>query len=229
MTGLSPTSGRAGRKTAKTASTFALLATMMAVAAAACARDETGEGAPDEAVRAGADAGDTAAAPETRALTEGLALWRANGFTMLVPERADIVPRTAEAPQTWAAILAGPGFVREVDGVQQPGPPTYRLDAATYDLPQGQTLETWVAGRLAERGEAASSAAVTIPLAGEPALRTGAGPNEAGAVSYWLERNGRIVELRLEEEPESPLGGIQRHVQSLILSTFRWSEESSSP
>ena len=207
----------------------ALGAAIMATVVAACAGDETREGAPAEAVRAGADAGDTAAAPETRALTEGLALWRANGFTMLVPERADIVPRTAEAPQTWAAILAGPGFVREVDGVRQPGPPTYRVDAATYDLPQGQTLETWVAARLAERGEAASSAAVTIPLAGEPALRTGAGPNEAGAVSYWLERNGRIVDLRLEEEPESPLGAIQRHVQSLILSTFRWSEESSSP
>lgn len=209
----------------------ALVAAITAVVAAACARDETREGAPAEAVRVdrGADAGDTAAAPETRALTEGLALWRANGFTMLVPERADIVPRPAQAPQTWAAILAGPGFVREVDGVRQPGPPTYRVDAATYDLPQGQTLETWVAGQLTERGEAASSAAITIPLAGEPALRTGAAPNEAGTASYWLERNGRIVELRLEEEPESPLGAIQRHVQSLILSTFRWSEETSSP
>ena len=119
--------------------------------------------------------------------------------------------------------------MREVDGVQQPGPPTYRLDVATYDLPEGQTLETWVASRLAERGEAASSAAITIPLAGEPALRTGATPNEAGSASYWLERDGLVVEIRLDEEPESPLGGIQRHVQSLILSTFRWSERSSSP
>jgi hypothetical protein len=210
----------------------ALVAAITAVAAAGCGGDETRERAPAEAVRAGgggAAAGDTAAPPETRALTEGLALWRANGFTMLVPERADIVPQTAQAPQTWAAILAGPGFVREVDGVQQPGPPTYRVDVATYDLPQGQTLETWVAARLAERGEAASSAAVTIPLAGEPALRTGAAPNEAGAASYWLERDGLIVEIRVEEEPESPLGGIQRHVQSLILSTFRWSEGPASP
>jgi hypothetical protein len=209
----------------------AIVAAITAAAAAGCGGDETREGTPAEAVHANrdAEAGDTAAGPETRALTEGLALWRANGFTMLVPERADIVPQTAEAPETWAAILAGPGFVREVDGVQQPGPPTYRVDAATYDLPQGQTLETWVAARLAERGEAVSSAAITIPLAGEPALRTGAAPNEAGGTSYWLERNGRIVELRLEEEPESPLGGIQRHVQSLILSTFRWSEAPSSP
>ena len=213
------------------ASVGVVLVAAITAAVVACGGDETREGAPAEAVRAGrgADAGDTAAAPETRASTEGLALWRANGFTMLVPERADIVPQTAQAPQTWAAILAGPGFVREVDGVQQPGPPTYRVDAATYDLPQGQTLETWVAARLAERGEAASSAAVTIPLAGEPALRTGAAPNEAGAASYWLERDGLVVEIRVEEEPESPLGAIQRHVQSLILSTFRWSEESSSP
>ena len=33
-----------------------------------------------------------------------------------------------------------------------------------------------------------------------------------------------LVEFRLEEEPESPLAGIQRHMQSLILSTFRWSD-----
>ena len=76
---------------------------------------------------------------------------------MLVPERADIVPRTPEAPETWAAILAGPGFVREVDGVQQPGPPAYRVDVATYDLPGTETLESWAAARLAERGEDATT------------------------------------------------------------------------
>jgi hypothetical protein len=38
-----------------------------------------------------------------------------------------------------------------------------------------------------------------------------------------------IVEFRLVEEPGSPLGGIQRHVQSLILSTFRWSGASATP
>jgi hypothetical protein len=68
-----------------------------------------------------------------------------------------------------------------------------------------------------------------MPLAGEAALRTGAAPNEAGPVSYWLERDGMIVEFRLVEEPGSPLGGIQRHVQSLILSTFKWSGASATP
>jgi hypothetical protein len=56
-------------------------------------------------------------------------------------------------------------------------------------------------------------------------VRTGAGPGETGPASYWLEREGQVVELRLDEEPESPLDGIQRHIQSLILSTFRWSGE----
>jgi hypothetical protein len=200
---------------------------LAAIAILACGDSGAGDGAPAEAARAGAAA---VTPPETRALTEGLALWRANGFTLLVPERADIVPRTAEAPQTWAAILAGPGFVREVDGVQQPGPPAYRVDVATYELPPGQTLETWVAARLVARGDsAAAGAGVTMPLAGEAALRTGAAPNEAGPVSYWLERDGIVVEFRLEEEPDSPLGGIQRHVQSLILSTFRWSGASATP
>jgi hypothetical protein len=189
--------------------------------AVACDRGEEAPGAgPAESGRAE----EPAAAPETRPLTDGLALWRADGFTLLVPERADIVPRTAQAPETWAAILAGPGFIREGEGGEpQPGPPAYRVDAATYAKPDTIELETWVAARLAERGENAAAPGVTIPLAGEPALRTGAAPNEAGPVSYWLERNGKVVEFRLEEEPESPLSGIQRHVQSLILSTFRWS------
>ncbi|HEY7472949.1 MAG TPA: hypothetical protein VIE68_11440 [Gemmatimonadota bacterium] len=191
-----------------------------------CRGGEAGDGAPAEAVRAGA--GETVP-PETRSLTEGLAVWRANGFTLLVPERADIVPRTPQPPETWAAILAGPGFVRDVGGVQQPGPPAYRVDVATYDLPEGVTLESWVASRLAERGDSAAVAAGVMPLAGEAALRTGAAPSEEGPASYWLERDGRVVEFRLEEEPESPLGGIQRHVQSLILSTFRWSGETATP
>jgi hypothetical protein len=46
-----------------------------------------------------------------------------------------------------------------------------------------------------------------------------------GSASYWLERDGLVVELRLEEEPGSPLNGIQRHMQSLILATFRWSAQ----
>ncbi|CAN5783360.1 hypothetical protein BH20GEM1_BH20GEM1_23180 [soil metagenome] len=154
-----------------------------------------------------------------------VALWRADGFTMLVPEDADIVPRDPDPPATWAAILAGPGFVREGEGgVRQPGPPAYRVDAATYAKPDTAEIEAWVAARLAERGEAGGPG-VIVPLAGERAFRTGVAPGVAGAASYWLERQGKVIELRLEEEPESPLGGIQRHVQSLILSTFRWSGE----
>jgi hypothetical protein len=111
----------------------------------------------------------------------------------------------------------------------QPGPPAYRLDAATYAKPDTVALEDWVAARLAERGEAGGEAGITVALAGEPALRTGSPPGFAGTASYWLERNGKVVELRLEEEPVSPLSGIQRHIQSLILSTFRWSGEEGSP
>ena len=82
----------------------------------------------------------------------------------------------------------------------------------------------WPPGsRSAER--AGGDAGITVALAGESALRTGSAPGLAGTASYWLERNGKVVELRLEEEPESPLSGIQRHIQSLMLSTFRWSGE----
>jgi hypothetical protein len=163
-------------------------------------------------------------APETRPLTEGLAVWRADGFTLLVPEDADIVPRDADPPARWSAILAGPGFLQEgAGGAPQAGPPAYRVDLATYEKPDTIDLGEWVAARLGERGEVESAPPVTIPLAGEPAVRTGAAPGETGSTSYWLERDGLVVELRLEDEPESPLDGIQRHVQSLILSTFRWS------
>jgi len=196
---------------------------VVALAVAAC---EPGAG-PGEAGRVPADsAGEPEAAPETRALTEGLALWRGDGFTMLVPQDADIVPQDPDPPATWATILAGPGFLREGEGgVPQPGPPAYRVDAATYAKPDSVELEAWVTARLAERGEGAGGSAVIVPLAGERAFRTGAAPGAAGTASYWLEREGKVVELRLEEEPESPLAGIQRHVQSLILSTFRWSGE----
>ncbi len=190
---------------------------------AVCGRDDAQEAAPDVA---------DAPVTETRAYTEGLAVWRADGFTMLVPENADIVPTDPVAPATWAVIVAGPGFVREVDGQVLPGPPAYRLDAATYTKPDTVALEEWVAARLADRGESGAEAGITVALAGEPALRTGSAPGVAGTASYWLERDGKVVELRLEEEPQSPLLGIQRHIQSLILSTFRWageSEESGEP
>ena len=189
----------------------------VAMTAAACERGA-------ESDRSGAPA-DTATAPEIRAMTEGLAVWRADGFTMLVPDDADVVPTDPDAPATWAVIVAGPGFVREVDGLRQPGPPAYRLDAATYAKADTLDLEEWVAARLAERGESGGDAGITVAVAGEPALRTGSAPGLAGTASYWLERNGKVVELRLEEEPESPLSGIQRHIQSLMLSTFRWSGE----
>lgn len=206
-----------------------LLAVAMAVAA--CEPGAEPEAGPGEAGRVEVDsAGEVEALVETRALTEGLALWRADGFTMLVPQDADIVPQDPDPPAIWATILAGPGFVQEGEGgVPQPGPPTYRVDAATYAKPDSVELEAWVAARLAERGEDADAPGVTVPLAGEPALRTGVSPGAAGSTSYWLEREGRVVELRLEEEAESPLGGIQRHVQSLILSTFRWSGTATSP
>ena len=191
------------------------LAAMTAVLAAACDRGADGG-------QAGAPA-DSVSAPEVRALTDGLAVWRADGFTMLVPDDADVVPTDPEAPATWAVIVAGPGFVREVDGLRQPGPPAYRLDAATYTKPDTVELEEWVAARLAERGGPGGAAGITVALAGESALRTGSAPGLAGTASYWLERDGKVVELRLEEEPESPLSGIQRHIQSLMLSTFRWS------
>lgn len=158
---------------------------------------------------------------ETRPQTEGLAVWRADGFTLLVPEGADVLPRKAEPPETWAGILAGPGFVQEVDGQRVPGPPAYRLDAATYAKPDTVALETWVAELRGDEG----AEGVRIALAGEPALRTGAAPGQEGPTSYWLERGGKVVELRLEPQPESPLDAIQRHLQSLILSTFRWSRE----
>src|SRR5688500_7051236 len=174
--------------------------------------------------RAGAPA-DPAAAPEVRALTDGLAVWRADGFTMLVPDDADVVPTDPDPPATWAVIVAGPGFVREGDGLRQPGPPAYRLDAGTSARPDRGALEGWGAARLAGRGETGGEAGITVALAGEAALRTGSAPGLAGTASYWLERNGKVVELRLEEEPESPLSGIQRHIQSLMLSTFRWSGE----
>jgi hypothetical protein len=182
---------------------------------------------------AGAPA-DSATAPEVRAMTEGLALWRADGFTMLVPDDADVVPTDPEPPATWAVIVAGPGFVREVDGLRQPGPPAYRLDAATYAKPDSVPLQDWVAARLAERGrtggegQTGGEAGITVALAGEPALRTGTAPGIEGTASYWLERNGKVVELKLDEEPESPLSGIQRHIQSLMLSTFEWSGQSES-
>jgi hypothetical protein len=196
------------------------LATLMAVAATTmvgCQRgaDTDGSAAPAE----------SASGPEVRAMTEGLALWRADGFTMLVPDDADVVPTDPQPPAIWAVIVAGPGFVREVDGLRQPGPPAYRLDAATYAKPDTVALEEWVAARLAERGQTGGEAGITVALAGESALRTGSAPGIAGTASYWLERNGKIVELRLDEEPESPLSGIQRHIQSLMLSTFRWSGE----
>lgn len=206
-------------------------AILLAVAiVAACEPGAESEAGPGEGGRVEADsAGEPAAAAETRALTEGLALWRADGFTMLVPQDADIVPQDPDPPATWATILAGPGFVQEGEGgVPQPGPPAYRVDAATYVKPDSVELEAWVAARLTERGEDAIEPAVTVPLAGEPALRTGVAPGAAGTTSYWLEREGKVVELRLEEEAESPLGAIQRHVQSLILSTFRWSESAAS-
>lgn len=197
------------------------------LAATACERD--GDAGPGEAARVGAGGSEgVETALETRALTEGLAMWRANGFTMLVPESADIVPRPTEPPATWGSILAGPGFVREVEGGREAGPPAYRLDATTYEKPDTVALEAWVAERLAERGETVPDPGVTVAIAGEAALRTGAAPREPGAASYWLERDGTVVEFRLTEEPESPLAGIQRHMQSLMLSTFRWSEEGSS-
>jgi hypothetical protein len=178
-------------------------------------------GKPSAGVEPG---GEETAAPETRRMTEGLAVWRADGFTLLVPEDADIVPREADPPARWSAILAGPGFLQEgVGGTPQAGPPAYRVDLATYEKPDTIDLEEWIAARLGERGAVESAPPVTMPLAGEPAVRTGAAPGEVGSTSYWLEREGLVVELRLEEEPESPLDGIQRHVQSLILSTFRWS------
>ena len=178
----------------------------------------------DDAPQAGPDSADTAA-PEVRALTDGLAVWRADGFTMLVPEDADIVPTYPVAPATWAVIVAGPGFVREVDGEPMPGPPAYRLDAATYAKADTAALEEWVAARLAERGQSGGDPGITVALAGEAAFRTGSAPGIEGTASYWLERNGKVVELRLDEEPESPLSGIQRHIQSLMLSTFQWSGE----
>jgi hypothetical protein len=193
-----------------------------ALAAAGCERGA--DGGPGEAARVRSGAEESVRSePETRALTEGLAVWRANGFTMLVPESADIVPRRTEPPATWGSILAGPGFVREVEGGREAGPPAYRLDATTYEKPDSIELEAWVAARLAERGEGAAPG-VTVAVAGEPALRTGATSREPGPASYWLERDGTVVEFRLTEEPESPLAGTQRHMQSLILSTFRWSE-----
>jgi hypothetical protein len=103
------------------------------------------------------------------------------------------------------------------------------VDAATYSKPDSVELDSWVAARLAERGEDAGAPGVIVPVAGERAIRTGVAPGVAGSASYWLEREGKVVEFRLEEEPESPLSGIQRHVQSLILSTFRWSGEAGSP
>lgn len=175
--------------------------------------------------QAGAPA-DSVPGPEVRALTDGLAVWRADGFTMLVPDDADVVPTEPQAPATWAVIVAGPGFVREVDGQRMPGPPAYRLDAATYAKPDTVELEAWVASRLAEREDTGAGESVTVGLAGEPALRTGTAPGIEGTASYWLERNGKVVELKLDEEPESPLSGIQRHIQSLMLSTFRWSGDS---
>lgn len=200
---------------------FAILLAVAAAAVAACQRAADTD-------RAEAPA-DSATAPETRAMTEGLALWRADGFTMLVPDDADVVPTDPQPPATWAVIVAGPGFVREVDGVRRPGPPAYRLDAATYAKPDSAALQDWVAARLAERGQAGGEAGITVALAGEPALRTGTAPGIAGTASYWLERNGKVVELKLDEEPESPLSGIQRHIQSLMLSTFRWSGEPEVP
>lgn len=192
-----------------------------ALLAAACDRQPSAGIDPD-----GEEAVAPPATPDTRPLTEGLAMWRADGFTLLVPEDADIVPREVDPPARWSAILAGPGFLQEGEGgALQAGPPAYRVDVATYEKPDTLDLEEWVAARGGQRGEAGGTGPVTIPLAGEPAVRTGAGPGETGTASYWLERQGLVVELRLEEEPESPLDGIQRHVQSLILSTFRWSEE----
>jgi hypothetical protein len=190
----------------------------------ACDRGQPSAGVKPEGEEAAPAA--PPAAPDTRPLTEGLAVWRADGFTLLVPEDADIVPREVDPPARWGAILAGPGFLREGQGgALQAGPPAYRVDVATYGKPDTLDLEEWVAARVDERGEAGNTEPVTIPLAGEAAVRTGAGPGETGPASYWLEREGQVVELRLEEEPESPLDGIQRHVQSLILSTFRWSGE----
>ena len=201
-----------------------LLAALIALSGAACEGGGAGDTAPE-----GANIGETAAAPETRPLTEGLAVWRADGFTLLVPEAADIVPRQGEPPETWGAILAGPGFRRELEGGgTEPGPPAYRVDVATYAKPDSIALDAWVEARLTARGEDPGAPGVTVSLAGEPALRTGASARESGAASYWLERDGKVVEFRLVEEPESPLGGIQRHVQSLILSTFRWSEPAAS-
>jgi hypothetical protein len=196
------------------------LATLLAVASTAMVGCQAGADTDGSAAPA-----DSATGPEVRAMTEGLALWRADGFTMLVPDDADVVPTDPQPPATWAVIVAGPGFVREVDGLRQPGPPAYRLDAATYAKPDTVALEEWVAALLAERGQTGGEAGITVALAGESALRTGSAPGNAGTASYWLERNGKVVELRLDEEPESPLSGIQRHIQSLMLSTFRWSGE----
>ena len=203
---------------------------LLAVLAAATACESTPPG------DAGSQADSVAQIAETRALTEGLALWRADGFTMLVPETADVIPRRAQDDERWAAIIAGPGFVRETeDGGTEPGPPAYRIDVATYDKPDTLELETWVSARPAPASapegmtnpgeERPDPPAVTVAVAGEPALRVGAASREPGPVSYWLERGETVVEFRLSEEPESPLAGIQRHVQSLILSTFRWSPE----
>lgn len=202
----------------RTSRVILLAAISVVTAVGACDR-------PAETGQAGARV-ETTPGPDVRALTDGLAMWRADGFTMLVPDDADVVPTDPTAPATWAVIVAGPGFVREVDGLRQPGPPAYRLDAATYAKPDTVALEDWVAARLADRGEAGGATGITVPLAGESALRTGSAPGEVGSASYWLERNGKVVELKLDEEPESPLSGIQRHLQSLMLSTFRWSVES---
>ena len=192
-----------------------------ALLAPACDRGQPSAGVEPD----GEEAAAPPAAPDTRPLTEGLAVWRADGFTLLVPEDADIVPREVDPPARWGAILAGPGFLQEGEGgALQAGPPAYRVDVATYEKPDTIDLGDWVAARVGERGDTASMSPVTIPLAGEAAVRTGAAPGETGPASYWLEREGLVVELRLDEEPESPLDGIQRHVQSLILSTFRWSE-----
>jgi hypothetical protein len=196
-----------------------------ALLAPACDRGQPSAGVEPD----GEEAVAPAAAPDTRPLTEGLAVWRADGFTLLVPEDADIVPREVDPPARWGAILAGPGFLQEgKGGALQAGPPAYRVDVATYEKQDTLDLEEWVAARVDERGEAGNTAPVTIPLAGEAAIRTGAAPGETGPASYWLEREGLVIELHLEEEPDSPLDGIQRHLQSLILSTFQWSGETRS-
>lgn len=198
------------------------IALAAALLAGSCDRgDSPSAGDPE-----GPETAAPAAASESLPFTEGLAAWRANGFTLLVPEDADVVPLEVDPPALWGAILAGPGFLREgEDGTPQPGPPAYRVDVATYQKPDTVALEVWVASRMAERGDSVAPS-VTVPIAGQPAVRTGAAAGQPGLATYWLEREGLVVELRLEEDPESPLNGIQRHVQSLILSTFRWSGQS---